>query len=49
MSIINDIEQLEMEDGYDAIGGMDPNQSVISGMSSLSKLSMKYQGMNGAG
>ena len=40
MSIMNDIEQMELED--EPMGGMDPNQSIMSGMSQLSRLSMKY-------
>jgi len=37
---MNDIEQMELED--EPMGGMDPNQSIMSGMSQLSRLSMKY-------
>lgn len=47
MSMINDIEQMEMQE--ELAGAVDANQSVISGVSSMSRLSLKYGGQRGAG
>lgn len=48
MSMINDLEHLELQDEL-AAGAADANQSVISGISGMSRLSMKYGGQRGAG
>lgn len=46
--MINDIEQLEMQDELQG-GTIDPNQSMMSGMSGISRLSLKYSGQRAAG
>ena len=46
--MINDMEQLELQDEL-ADGPADANQSVISGISGMSRLSLKYGGQRGAG
>ena len=46
--MINDMEQMEMQEEL-AGGAVDANQSVISGVSGMSRLSLKYGGQRGAG
>ena len=48
MSMINDIEQMELQEELTG-GPGDANHSVMSGISGMSRLSLKYGGQRGAG